>query len=103
MHVVLDHAVGVFILARDTAQFRFDMGAEVHARAVPPHKPGFAGFGTVCNEGDGLVGGVVIHGLHALFGQRSGVLDLLRAVRQAQEWITPRGPNFLRSARDSSG
>jgi len=36
VHVVLDHPVRVLVLARDTPQFRLDVGAKVHAGAVPP-------------------------------------------------------------------
>ena len=38
VHVVLDHAVAVFVLPGDADVLGFHMRAEVHARAVPPHE-----------------------------------------------------------------
>jgi len=35
MHVVLDHTVGILVLAGDAAQLRLDVGAKVHASTVP--------------------------------------------------------------------
>jgi hypothetical protein len=46
VHVVLDHAVGVLVLAGDAAALRLHVGAEVHARCrVEPDEPGLAGLG----------------------------------------------------------
>ena len=42
VHVVLDHAVAVFILAGNATVLGFDVGAEVHAGAAPPDEPGLA-------------------------------------------------------------
>ena len=50
MHVVLDHAVRVFILPGDTAQFLFNVGAEMHTCSAPPDKPGLTGFMLFLNE-----------------------------------------------------
>ena len=98
VHVVLDHAVGVLVLAGDAAQLRLDVGAEMHAGTAPPDKPGLAGGLLLLDELDSAVGGFVIDRLHALFGQRTRILDPLRAIRLAQEWMTPRG----RTARGRS-
>ncbi|MCK7577558.1 MAG: hypothetical protein MZV65_18305 [Chromatiales bacterium] len=45
VHVVLDHAVAVFVLPGDAAVLRLHVGAEVHARAVPPDEERLAGLG----------------------------------------------------------
>jgi len=85
VHVVFDHTVGVFILSGDATQFLLYMGAEVHAGTTPPHKPGLAGLVLFFDEVDSGIGGLVIDGLHALLGQRAGILDLAasRAVDHA--------------------
>ena len=75
VHVVLDHAVGVLVLSGDAAQLLFDVGAEVHAGAAPPHEPGLAGCVLALDEIDGGSHRLVIDGLHAFLGQRAGVLD----------------------------
>jgi hypothetical protein len=76
VHVVLDHAVGVLVLPGDAAQLLFHVGAEVHARAVPPHEPGLAGLVLLADELDRAIRGLVVHGFHALLRQRPGILDL---------------------------
>ena len=80
LHVVLDHAVAVFVLPGDAAMFRLHVGAEVHARGVPPAEERLPGLGLPRDE---LLGGgddFVINGLHALLGERAGVLDGLAAL-----------------------
>ena len=58
------------------------MGAEVHVREVDPHKHRLASFGLFLDELRRASRDVVIDGLHALLGQRAGILDFLCSVRQ---------------------
>ena len=80
VHIVLDHSVGVLILPADTTQFRFNVCAEVHARATPPHKPGLVRLVHTLDKIDCGVGCFIIDGFHAFLGQRTGVLDFLSSV-----------------------
>ena len=80
VHVVLDHAVAVFVLAGDADVLGFHMGAEVHARAVPPAEERLARLGLAGDEVLGGGQGFVVDGLHALLGQRPEVLDGLAAL-----------------------
>ena len=87
MGVVLQHATRILILAAAgvllLAPFHLligDVGAEMHARAAPPDEEGLIVLDRLLDELDRFSGGVVIHDLHALFGQRSGILEL--AVRR---------------------
>ena len=80
LHVVLDHAVAVFVLPGDAAVLRLHMGAEVHARGVPPAEERLPGFGLARDEVLGGGDRFVVDGLHALLGQRAGVLDGLAAL-----------------------
>ncbi len=79
---MLDHAVGVLVLPGDAAQLGLDVGAKVHAGAVPPDEPGLAGLLLPLDKVDGGGDGLVVHRFHALPGQWTGVLDLLLAVGQ---------------------
>ena len=81
MHVVLDHAVAILVLAGDADVLGLHMGAEVHARAVPPHEEGLPVLHRVGDEALGGGDDLLVDRLHALLGQRAGVLDLLGAVR----------------------
>jgi len=76
VHVMFYHAVGIFILTRDAAQFLLHVGTKVHAGTVPPTEEGFTRLGLALNEVNGGIYGFIIHGLHAFFGQGAGVLDL---------------------------
>ena len=80
VHVVLDHAVAVFVLSRLAAMLGLHVGAEVHPRAVPPAEERLAGLRLTRDEflrgGDRLV----VDRLHPLLGQRAGVLDRLAAL-----------------------
>ncbi len=81
MHVVLDHAVGVLVLPGDAAQLVLHVRAEVHARAVPPDVEGLAvGMGAL-DEVDRGGERLVVDRLHALLGQRPGILDATVRVR----------------------
>ena len=79
VQVVLDHAVVVFIaaLAADAFVLGLHVSAEVHARAVPPAEEGLPGFGLASDEflGDGYT--FIVHGLHALLGERAGIFNSL--------------------------
>ena len=78
--VVLDHAVTVLILTADAAQFVLHVGAEVHARGIPPEEEGAALRRGLVKVVQRTGGHLVVYRLHALFRQRPGVLDPLAAV-----------------------
>ena len=80
MHVMLDHAIGVFVLPRNPAEFRLDVGPEVHACPAPPHEERLPALMRLANEANGGVGCLVVHRLHALLRQGPRVLDSLGAV-----------------------
>jgi len=73
--IVQDHGVVVETLAAEALRLFGDVGAEVHVGGVPPHKEGFALGVGLFDELDGAIGDVVVDGLHALLGERAGVLD----------------------------
>jgi hypothetical protein len=59
---------------------RGTMRAEMHpSRVVPDEKRLPVGVGTV-DESESVLGDLLVDGFHALYCQRSGVLDLLAAV-----------------------
>ena len=80
VHVVLDHAVAVFVLAGDAAMLRLHMGAEVHARAVPPAEEWPSRLDLPGDEVLGSGHGFIINGFHALLCERAGILDGLAAL-----------------------
>jgi len=53
------------------------MRAKVHARGVPPHEERLAGLGLALDELLGGRDGLFVDSLHALLGERAGVLDRL--------------------------
>ena len=76
MPVMLDHAVRVFVLARNASQLVLYVRAEMHTGTVPPDEPGFAGRMLAIDEIERSRDGLVVHRFHALLRQRTGVLDL---------------------------
>ena len=103
LHVVLDHAVAVFVLPGDAAVLRLHVGAEVHARGVPPAEEGLARLGLPRDELLGGGGHFVIDGLHALLGERAGVLDGLAALAVGLALEHAARAEFLPELRVSSG
>ena len=85
------------ILVCLSAHLIFDVGAEVHAGAAPPDKPGhiLPASSWRLNEIDGCGSGLVVHGFHALLCQRAGVFNSCRLRRIV---MTPRGPNRSRNS-----
>ncbi len=77
--VVQHHGVVVEALAADALRLFGNMGEEVHVGGVPPHEERFAIRMGLLDELDRAGGDIVIDGLHALSGQRAGVLDGLLA------------------------
>ena len=83
VQVVFHHAIVVLIavLAGEPTIFRFNMGAEVHACTVPPAEKGFAclvlAFDKVLRCSDRFI----VDGFHSLFGESTGVFDLLSTIR----------------------
>jgi hypothetical protein len=75
VHVVLDHAVAVLVLAGEAGVSGLDVGAEVHARAVPPAEEGRAGLGLPGDEVLGRGQRLLVDRLHSLLGERAEVLD----------------------------
>ena len=75
VHVVLHHAVGVLVLARDAPVLLLDVRAEVHARAAPPHEEGRPRCVGIADEAHGGCDRLIVYRLHALLGEWPGVLD----------------------------
>ncbi len=99
---MVDHGVVVRTLpaAILTHTFRLGVSTRVHVREIKPHKHGLAGLGLLFNEFRRAGRDAIIDGLHALFGQRTGILDLLRAVRQRPRVDHPPGTELLTEARE---
>ena len=78
MAVVLDHAVGIVVAghAALALHLRADVGEDVHPRRVHPGEERRAGVVLALHEVDRGGGRLVVDRLHALGGQRAGVLDL---------------------------
>ena len=95
MPVVLDHAVGVKPRPVLPSRFLLQVRKDVHARAVELAEERLAGLVLAVDEVQRRGEEFLIHCLHALAGQRAGILDLAvcRALR-----ITPRGPKRLRNS-----
>ena len=67
LDVVLDHAVGVFVVAL-VAVLRLDVGTKVHAGTVPPTEERFALFVHASDELLGSGDGFLINRLHTFLG-----------------------------------
>ena len=97
MHVVLDHAVRVLVLAGDAAQLILNMGPEVHARAVPPDVERFSCLVCLVNKAERRGNCLVIDGLHSLLGKRASVDNFLLAAPQRPRMDHPaRAKPFLK-------
>ena len=84
LHVVLDHAAAVEVVAARLLRgkvpvLRPQVRVQVHAAGVEPGEPGLALRLRALDEGDGRVDELVVHRLHALDGERAGVLAALPA------------------------
>ena len=79
--VVVDHRVVIRRLpsAGLAEALRLGVGAQVHVGGVDPAEERLAGFVLALDEVLGGSDELVVAGLHALLGQRAGVLDLLLA------------------------
>ena len=79
--VMVDHRVviGRLPAAGLAKAFRLGVGPQVHVRGVDPAEERFAGLVLALDEVLGGGDEVVVAGLHALLGERAGVLDLLFA------------------------
>jgi hypothetical protein len=75
MAVVQYHGVVVETLAADALRLFWDAGPQVHMGGVKPNEEGFTIRMSLLDELDSAFGCIVIDGLHALLGQRTGVLD----------------------------
>ena len=87
MHVMLYHAIAIFVLARETDMLRLYVGSEMHSCAVPPAEERFIRLCLTCDKVFGCSNGLVVDGLHTFFGQGTKVLDRLAtfAIRLAPE------------------
>ena len=79
--VVLDHAVGIHAQAGLALGLLLQVRPDVHAGGVPPAEEGLVGLVLALDEVERARRDLLVHGLHALLGQRAGVFDLLRPVR----------------------
>ncbi len=57
------------------------MRPDVHLGGIPPAEERLVGLVLALDEVERTCRDLLIHGLHALLGQRAGILDLLRAIR----------------------
>ncbi len=55
VHVMLYHAVGIFILTGDAAQFFLYVGTKVHTGTVPPAEKGLTRLGLALDEVNGCI------------------------------------------------
>ena len=69
------HCIIVEALAADAFRLLGDVGAEVHVGGVPPDEEGLTLSMSVPDELDRAIGDIVIDGLHAFFGQWTGVFN----------------------------
>ena len=79
MAVVLDHAVGIDAETGLAFAFLLQMREDVHAGGVPPDEERLVGLLGAFHELERTGGDFLVHRLHALLGQRAGVLDRLLA------------------------
>ena len=77
MAVVFDHAIGVDAEAGLAFGLFFQVGEDVHSGGVPPEEEGFVGFFGTIEEVEGFGGDLFVDGLHAFFGERAGVVDVV--------------------------
>ena len=91
--VMVDHRIVIRALPASglTQALGFGMGAKVHVSKIDPDEHRFSGLGLFFDKFGGTGGDIIIDSLHALLGQRAGVLDL--AVGKAVE--DPTRPEFL--------
>ncbi len=105
--VVLDHAVGVNAEAGLALALWLEVRPDVHAGGVPPDEERLAVLVRLVHEVQRALGDLFVDRLHALLGQRAGVLAR-SACPTAKAWVgggdcplsvavhfkTPRGPNI---------
>jgi hypothetical protein len=76
----LYHHVVVVALAALAAMLVGDVGAQMHRGGVVPKEERLVLVMALVDEGERMFGHLVVDGLHALLGQRTGVLDGLAAL-----------------------
>ncbi len=79
--VVLHHAIGIDAQPGLALRLLLQVREDVHAGRVPPDEERLAVRVGLLDELQARREELLVHRLHALPGQRTGVLDLLRAVR----------------------
>jgi hypothetical protein len=79
--VVLDHAVRIDAQSSLAFGLLLQVGEDVHSRRVPPAEERLAGLMLALNEVECGGAELFVDGLHALPGQRTGILDRLSPVR----------------------
>ena len=93
--VVLHHAVGIDAEAGLAFTLRLETRPDVHAGGVPPHEERLVPLRCVRHEAKGVRGDFLVDRLHALFGQRPVLSIFWVPSGFAQQWSTPRVPNFF--------
>jgi hypothetical protein len=73
--VVLDHAVGIDAETGLALRLGLEVRPDVHARGVPPHEERLAVLVRLIDEPEGPGRDLLVDRLHALLGERAGVLD----------------------------
>ena len=79
-----DHPIAVGVLPALAEILFGDVGAEVHRRRVVPEEERLVRLGLLLHPREGAIGDLLVDGLHALLGQRAGVLDRLPALAVGQ-------------------
>ena len=104
---MLDHAVGIDADAGATDRVRREMRPDVHAAGVEPDEERLAVAIGAIDEIRRRVEELAVHRLHALLGQRPGVLALLLAPRAEPRilarGVRGRGDAFQDAARSEGG
>ena len=88
---MLNHAIGINAEAGLSLGRRLQVRKNVHAGGIPPDEERLSIFVRLVHESESGLRDFFVHGFHALFCQRTGVFNLLLAVRH--------GPGMNHAAR----
>ena len=95
MAVVLDHAVRIEADAGHAVGLRLQVGPDVHPGVLNQTKNGLFCLDRLVDERRGVAEDLLVDRLHALPGERAGVLDCCGPSALTLVWRTPRGPYFF--------
>src|SRR5262245_58328460 len=78
---MLDNAIGIASESRHALRLLLQVREDVHASGVEPAEERLVALGVLLDELEAGVEDFLVDGFHALDVERTGVLDLLRAIR----------------------